>query len=122
MLNEIKGLFTHWRLLLSMVSKDMTIRYKGSMLGILWSLVTPLFLMAVYSFVFGVLYSKFEMENYHIYLLTGLLPWVFLSTALNNSVMSFVTNSSLLPRSIVPRCLIPISACLSQAVHFCVSR
>jgi ABC-2 type transport system permease protein len=121
MLNEIKGLFTHWRLLLSMVSKDMTIRYKGSMLGIFWSLVTPLFLMAVYSFVFGVLYSKFEMENYHIYLLTGLLPWVFLSTALNNSVMSFVTNSSLITKVYFPRCLVPVSACLSQAVHFVLS-
>ena len=121
MLREIIGVFKHWRLLLSLVAKDLTIRYKGSMLGILWSLATPLFLMAVYSFVFGVLWSRFDTPSYHIYLLTGLLPWIFFSTALNNSVMAFVSNSSLITKVYFPRSLVPVSVCMSQAVHFLLS-
>jgi homopolymeric O-antigen transport system permease protein len=121
MWRELSGVFSHWRLLLALVYKELTVRYKGSLLGIFWSLITPLFLMLIYSFIFGVLYQKFAMDSYHIYLLTGLLPWTFFSISLSNSINSFLANGGLVTRVYFPRSLIPISICLSQAVHMIIS-
>jgi homopolymeric O-antigen transport system permease protein len=121
MWRECVSIFNNRLLLIALVNKELIIRYKGSMLGFLWSLVTPLFLMGVYTIVFGKLFSKFDIPNYHIYLLTGLLPWTFFSVSLANSVTSFLSNSSLITKVYFPRSLIPVSIVLSQTVHLFLS-
>ena len=121
MIKELKGILSNWNLLWSLVKKELIIRYKGSVLGFLWSLLTPLFLMVVYSFVFGYIFQKFEMKNYSIYLLVGLLPWTFFSISLSNSVTCFLTNGGLITKVYFPRSLVPVSIVLAQAVHFFLS-
>ena len=71
--------------------RDFQARYKGSALGVLWSLANPLLLMAIYVVVFSVLLRVGgDIPHYALYVLTGLAPWIFFSTSLQSASASFV--------------------------------
>ena len=68
--------------LLALVWREVKARYRGSFLGFLWTLLNPLMFMAIYSLVFTV-YLRIEMASYPVFLFTGLLPWIWFSSALD---------------------------------------
>ena len=71
-------------LLSTLVSRELKARYRGSALGFIWSLLNPLLLLGVYSFVFGYVFVQGRAElvdPYALFLITGLFPWVWVSSS-----------------------------------------
>jgi len=94
---------------------DIKIRYKSSVLGIIWSLLEPLLLLGVLFFVFSTLF-KFEIPNFPIYLLLGLITWNFFKNSTNFALSSLVNRKSLLTQIYFPKSIPAISACLSASI------
>lgn len=114
------ALLWQWReLFVALVSSDLRLRYKGSTLGMLWSLMHPLALAAVY--VIALRYViRIQMENYAIFLLAGLLPWVFFSSSINAAATSISEQGQLLKKIAFPREVLPLVSVASQLVHFTI--
>lgn len=100
-----------------MVGRDLLARYKGSSLGVLWSLMHPLVLATVYTFAFRFV-IRIPIPNYPLFLLAGLLPWLFFATALQVAAGSIVDQGQLVKKVAFPREVLPVSAVMSQLVHF----
>jgi lipopolysaccharide transport system permease protein len=101
--------------------RDFQARYKGSALGIVWSLANPLLLMGIYVLVFSLLWRVTdEIAHYPLYLLTGLAPWIFFSTSLTVAARSMLDNANLIRKTRFPRQLVPLSAVATQLVTFTV--
>ena len=111
-------LIAYRELLINLVVRDVKTRYKNSVLGFVWSLLSPLAMMVVFTVVFGVLYPNNKIQNFPIFLLSGLLPWNFFSTALLAGSNSVVTNSNLVKKVYFPREILPISTVLAYLVNF----
>jgi lipopolysaccharide transport system permease protein len=106
----------------SLFRRDVRAKYKGSVLGLAWSLALPLTLMLVYLVVFSVLWraSATDFERYWLFLLCGLPPWVFFATSLQSSARSLLENASLIRKVRFPRQLVPLSVVATQVVAFAV--
>lgn len=98
----------------------MKARYRGTLLGFLWSLVNPLLLLAIYSFVFTVIFQPRiqGVTPYGIFLFTGLLPWIWFSSALLESAVVFQEQAPLLKKVYFPLEVLPLTKVFSQGVHF----
>lgn len=109
-------------LLATLTSRELKARYRGSVLGFLWSLANPLLLLAVYSFVFGVLFQPARGQGigegpYALFVVSGLFPWVWLSTSTLEGSMSLIANSGLIRKAVFPAELLPMVVVLSNLVH-----
>ncbi len=112
------GELVHYRYLLhNLVARDLKVRYKNSLLGVLWSLLNPLLMMIVFSLVFSVL-SNDEIRQYPVFFLVGILPWNFFSGALIGGTVSFSHNSPLIKKVYFPRETLPLATVLSNLVNF----
>jgi ABC-2 type transport system permease protein/lipopolysaccharide transport system permease protein len=111
------------QLLAVMTVRELKARYRGSVLGFLWSLANPLLLLGVYTFVFGlVFHPRVEGQSpYPVFLVTGLFPWVWVSSSLNEATASLTANAALIRRSVFPVELLPLVAVLSNLVNFLLS-
>ncbi len=111
-------LFHYREMLKSLVQRDLRARYKGSVLGILWTFLNPLLQLAVYSVVF-----KFIMKvqvpgyDYSVYLFVGLVPWMSFAAAILICNSAFVANANLLKKVYFPRVVLPISIVTSNLVN-----
>ncbi len=97
--------------------RDFQAKYRGSVLGILWSLVNPLALMAVYLAVFGLIFPN-NIPHYPIYLLSGLTCWLFFSTSVQAAARSLLDSAELIRKVRFPRQLIAFSVVATQLVTF----
>ena len=99
--------------------RDFQARYKGSALGVLWSLANPLLLMAIYVLVFSLLWRVTEdIPHYPLYLLAGLAAWLFFATSLQGAARSMLDNATLIRKTRFPRQLVPLSVVATQLVTF----
>src|SRR3954470_19864328 len=103
-----------------MVRRELRQKYKGSTLGVLWYLINPLILMGAYALVFKVLLKVASVPDYPVFLISGLIVWVFFSQALLSSAPSLVINAPLVRKVRFPRETIPASVAVVQAVTFAV--
>jgi len=101
--------------------RDFQAKYRGSVLGIAWSLVNPVVLMGVYLVVFGVIldYSK-NAPHYPLYLLSGIACWTFFALTLQTASRSMVASAELIRKVRFPRQLVALSVVATQAVTFAV--
>ena len=98
-------------LLYILTLRDIKVRYKQTVLGVLWAILQPLSMMIIFTLFFGKLASiPSDGVPYPIFAYTGLLPWIFFSNSLNSSGNSLVVNSSLITKVYFPRMIIPIAA------------
>jgi lipopolysaccharide transport system permease protein len=104
-------------LLRTMVIRDLKLRYRNSALGFLWSLLSPLLMMLVFILVFKVL-TQSSIENYPVFLMAGLLPWIFTQGAVVGGLHSVTGNANLINKVYFPRELLPLSAVLAGFVQF----
>ncbi len=100
--------------------RDLKAKYKGSLLGVGWSLMNPVALMAIYALVFSVLWRVVDLPHYPLYLLTGLAVWIFFSTSLQAAARSLLENADLIKKIRFPRQLVPFSVVATQLVSFAV--
>lgn len=101
----------------NLADKELKVRYKSSVLGVLWSMLNPILYLAVFSVVFTVFLPS-RVEDYPVYLLSGLLPWTLFSSALQGSTLSVVGNSELVAKVAFPREILPLAAVRAQTVNF----
>jgi homopolymeric O-antigen transport system permease protein len=106
-------------LLGTLTARELKARYRGSVLGFLWSLANPLLLLAVYTFVFSVVFRPrvAGSEPYALFVVSGLFPWIWLSTSLLEGSMSLTVNSGLIRKAVFPAELLPMVAVLANLVH-----
>ena len=106
----------------SLFRRDLRAKYKGSVLGLAWSLAHPVALMLVYLFVFSVLLKiqTADYEHYWLFLLAGLPVWVFFATSLQSASRSMLENANLIRKVRFPRQLLPLSMVATQLVGFVV--
>ncbi len=115
-------LIRYRELFASLFQRDLRAKYKGSVLGLAWTLALPVLLMLVYLLVFSVMWksSTTDVDDYWLFLLCGLPPWVFFSTSLQSSARSLLENASLIRKVRFPRQLVPLSIVATQLVAFAV--
>jgi len=118
---ELSGrILRHRGLLATLVARELKARYRGSVLGFLWSLVNPLLLFLVYTFVFTrILQARAEgAEPYALFLMIGLFPWIWASTSVLEGTVSLTTNASLIRKAVFPAEILPMVAVVANLVHF----
>ena len=115
-------LYRYRELFGSLFRRDLRAKYKGSALGLLWSLAHPLTLMLVYLLVFSVMLKiqAADYEHYWLFLLAGLPVWVFFATSLQAASRSLLENANLIRKVRFPRQLVPLSIVATQLVSFVV--
>ena len=116
-MRSLKELMTHREVLLALVWRDLKTRYRGSVLGFLWTLLNPLLLMAIYSLVFSV-YVRMDIPNYPIFVFAGLLPWTWFSSALLSASTSIVDSGGLVKRVAFPPQILPAVCVTATLVNF----
>jgi ABC-type polysaccharide/polyol phosphate export permease len=112
--------FRYRELFANLFRRDFQAKYKGSFLGIFWSLLNPLVLLGVYFVVFGLLIKNGTVRHYPLYLLAGLACWIFFSTSLQASARSMIDSAELIKKVRFPRQLVAFSMVAAQAVTFAV--
>lgn len=120
LINNLKYTYKKYGFLLKqLVSRDFKVKYKRSVLGVLWSLLYPVLTMAVMALVFTNVF-KFSTPgvNYLVYLMSGLVLFNYFSEASNLSMSSVVGNFSLINKVYMPKYIFPLSKCLFVGINF----
>ncbi|MBO4551866.1 MAG: ABC transporter permease [Candidatus Methanomethylophilaceae archaeon] len=120
MFETVKELFAYKSMLRSLVRREVRGRYKGSLLGFLWNFITPLMQIVVYVMVFSMIF-RIDIDNYAIYIIVGMVPWIFLSESLVSGSGTIVENSQMVTKIYFPRAVLPISNVLSKLVNYLIS-
>jgi len=114
---RIKDIYLHRHILWDMTSSQFKAKYAGSKLGIWWAVLTPLILAICINRIFTVAFTV-NIPNYTLFVLAGIIPWLFFANATSEATTSFTVNSSILRQGIFPREFIPISSVLSNLLNF----
>lgn len=116
----LKEIWDYRQMVISLVRKDLRGRYKGSVLGFMWTFVNPLFQLLVYTIVFQYLLPQ-SIDKYYLYLFVALIPWIFFSAAITGGSTSVLSQKDLVKKIYFPREVLPISYVTSCFVNmlFC---
>jgi len=104
----------------ALVSKELKSKYKSTTLGFLWIVVNPLLQMIVLTIVFSFI-IKIQVDNYSLFVFSGLLPWMFFSLSIQGGTSSLITNRDLIKKVPFPREILPISSVLAHLFIFILS-
>lgn len=115
-----KEIWDYRTMISSLVKRDLRGRYKGSVLGFLWTFLNPLLQLIVYTFVFSVI-MRAGIEDYYLFLFVALVPWTFLSTAVGGGAGCITSQQNLVNKIYFPREVLPISYVLSQLINMLLS-
>ena len=112
-------LLIHYRYLIyNLVMRDLKSRYRNSVLGFLWSLLNPLGMMLVFTIISPMLFRDNTIDNYPVFLLSGLLAWNYFAASMMTGTNSVVANGHLIKKIHFPTEVLPISAVLANLVNF----
>jgi ABC-type polysaccharide/polyol phosphate export permease len=113
-------IYRYRELVAMLVTRDLKVRYKRSILGMFWSLLNPLLQMAVYSFVFSTI-MRVGIPAYPVFLLSGLLPWTLFATSVSMAAGCLIANASLIRKVAVPQAVYPLALVGSKLVDLLLS-
>ena len=116
-----KDLYEYRELLKTNVKKDIRGKYKGSFLGVLWSFLNPLLQVIVYAIVFPYLMRGATIENYVVYLVTGIIPWTFFNTVVSMGTTVIKANEGIIKKVYFPREILVVSQVISGLINFFIS-
>lgn len=113
-------LYAYRQMLFSLVKKDLRGRYKGSVLGFLWTFINPLLQLAVYTVVFSVI-LRANIDKFYLFLFVALVPWIFFSSSLTGGASSILAQKDMVKKIYFPREVLPISYVTSCFVNMLFS-
>ena len=119
-MNKLKEIYEYRLMIYSLVKRDLRGKYKGSVLGFMWTFVNPLLQLLVYNMVFSII-MKAGVDKFYLYLFVGLIPWLFFSAAITGGSTCIIAQKDLIKKIRFPREIIPISFVTSQFVNMLLS-
>jgi len=119
---DLKEIWDYRELLYFLTKRDIKVRYKQTVLGGLWAIIQPVFMMVVFTLFFGRL-AKMPSDGipYPIFVYAGLLPWTYFANAVSASGNSLVGSANLITKVYFPRLIIPASASLAGLLDFFIA-
>ncbi len=117
---DVQDLVTYWHLLLNLVHRDLTVRYKRSVLGFFWTLLNPLLMMVILTIVFSTFFRG-ELAHYETYFLSEYLVWMFFAQTTANSMASLAWNGPLMKRVRVPKTIFALSGTVAGLINLGLS-
>lgn len=117
---RLKVLVRYRELMRLLVLQDLTLRYRRTVLGFVWSLLNPLVTMVTLALVFHFV-IRIEMASYTIFLLSSLLPWSFFAVTLTECSVSILHKQDLISRQPIPKLVFPVSMAGANLVNFLLS-
>ncbi len=119
---DLKELWAYRELLWVLTLRDIKVRYKQTVLGVVWALIQPVMLMVVFSIFFGKL-GKIPSDGYPypIFVYAALLPWVFFANAISSSASSVVGSANLISKVYFPRLVIPLASIGAGLIDFAIA-
>jgi ABC-type polysaccharide/polyol phosphate export permease len=119
-LAEVRNLVRFRALVQSLVSRELKARYRGSVLGFLWSFVNPLLLLGTYTLVFTTMLPNHAagIQPYYLFLFCGILPWTWFSSALAESASVIIASGNLIKKVLFPAEVLPTVSVLANLMHF----
>lgn len=121
MFSEIRTLLRYRALIQSLVGRELKARYRGSVLGFMWSFINPLLLLLTYGFVFTYMLPAVRQhseEPYFIFLFCGILPWTWFNAAVLESAGVLIAGGNLIKKVLFPAEVLPVVSVLANLVHF----
>jgi len=119
-MNIFRELFQYRELLKTNIKKEIRGKYKGSFLGVLWSFINPLLMVAVYAIVFPYI-MRIKQDNYLIFLISGVIPWTFFTSVIVAGCNCVWINGGIIKKVYFPREILPISITLASLINFMIS-
>ncbi|HTZ05795.1 MAG TPA: ABC transporter permease [Gaiellaceae bacterium] len=119
-MNTYADVYRYRELFGNLFRRDLQAKYRGSALGVVWTVANPLLLMGVYLLVFGVIWNSpfAHGGHYALFLLSGLAVWTFVAAALQSATRSMLDNANLIRKTRFPRQLVPLSVVGAHVVAF----
>lgn len=118
MRQTLTEIYDYRQMIVGLVRRDLRGRYKGSVLGFLWTFINPLLQLLVYTLVFGYIFRTGDgITNFYIYVFTGLIPWIFFNTCLTGGCGAVLDQAGLVTKVYFPREVLPISYVTSQFIN-----
>jgi lipopolysaccharide transport system permease protein len=120
--STLRELWTYRELFYFLAWRDVKIRYKQTIFGVLWAIIQPLLTMAIFLVLFSRL-AKLPSDDmpHALFYLSALVPWIYFSSTVNSASTSLATNAEMLKKIYFPRLILPMSVGLSNGVDFIVS-
>jgi ABC-type polysaccharide/polyol phosphate export permease len=115
--DRLRELWAYRDLVRNLILRDLKVRYKNSLLGFLWSLLSPLLMMTVFWLVFSFIMDQ-RIRDYAVFILVALLPWNWFQVATAAGVGSITANAALINKVYFPREALPLSVVGSELVNF----
>ena len=119
-MKKLKEIYAYREMIFSLVHKELRGRYKGSVLGFLWTFINPLLQLIVYTLVFSVI-MRSNIDKYYLFLFVALVPWMFFSSALTSGCMVVIASQDLVKKIYFPREVLPIASTTSNFVNMLLS-
>ena len=116
---KLKKTRSYWELVTAVAIKNVSLRYKNSVFGFLWSLITPLVYLAIFSFIFSHAFP--DIDNYPLFVITGIVFWSFFSGASIQIMNSVVESAGVLKSLNIPVLIFPLSALIASLINLLLS-
>lgn len=120
MIKTIKELYDYREMIYSLVQKELRGKYKGSVLGFLWSLLIPLFQLVIFTIVFSV-FMRSEIDKFYMFLFVALIPWLFFNNCISGGATSIIQQKNLVQKIYFPRAVLPLAYAVSYFVNMLLS-
>lgn len=120
MIRKIREIYAYRDMIHSLTRRELRGRYKGSVLGFLWTYVNPLCQVVVYSVVFSVIF-RVDIENFYLYLIIGMMPWTFFNTSVQGGTTCIRAQADMVKKIYFPREVIPVSYVTSAFINMLFS-
>lgn len=120
MFKSLQEIYRYREMLKNTVRKELRTRYKGSVLGFLWTFINPLLQLLVYTVIFSTI-MRINIDKFYMFMFVALLPWIFFSTSVQSSASTIISNKDLVKKVYFPRIVLPISVVISSLMNMLFS-
>ena len=118
--NPFREIYEYREMFTNMVKRDLRTRYKGSVLGFLWTYVNPLMQLIVFSAVFSTI-LRMNVDKYPMFLFVALLPWLFFATSTQTGTGLIMAHSNLVKKVYFPRIILPLATTTAGVINLILS-